>query len=75
MPMIPLYIQPQQGTATAAGRISAFNFCNPFDHVLPIPGGSVSAADRAHLWGHYSEFFDSGGVINIFRPIFRPRRR
>lgn len=39
---------------SAANRISAFNFCDPFDHVLPVADGTVSAADRAHLWGLYS---------------------
>ena len=36
-----------------AGRSSAFNFCNPFDYVLPGMAGSIGAADRAHLWGLY----------------------
>ena len=32
-------------------RASAFNFCNPFDTVLPIVDGSVGKKDRHHLWG------------------------
>lgn len=39
---------------TEAGRYSAFNFCNPFDHVLPVPG-TLTAPDRLHLWGLYSD--------------------
>lgn len=40
-------------TASAANRISAFNFCDPFDHILPFADGTVSALDRQHLWGMY----------------------
>ncbi len=36
-----------------AARMSAFNFCNPFDHILPPSDGTVSALDRQHLWGMY----------------------
>ncbi len=42
------------GDTDLAKRLSAFNFCNPFDHVLPFADGTISAADRAHLWGLYS---------------------
>lgn len=38
----------------AAARVSAFNFCNPFDHVLPPADGTIGKLDRAHLWGLYS---------------------
>lgn len=34
--------------------LSAFNWCNPFDHILPFADGTVGATDRAHLWGLYS---------------------
>ena len=34
--------------------LSAFNFCNPFDDVLPFSTGTVSALDRQHLWGLYT---------------------
>lgn len=37
-----------------ANRISAFNFCDPFDHILPVADGTVSALDRQHLWGMYA---------------------
>ena len=53
MPLIPLFIQNELN-ADAANRISAFNFCNPFDHILPVPDGTVSALDRQHLWGMYA---------------------
>jgi hypothetical protein len=39
---------------TKAKRMSADNFCNPFDYVLPIPDGSIDQADRQHLLGLYS---------------------
>ena len=41
--------------AAIDGRFSAFNFCDPFDHILPIADGTVDAVDRQHLWGMYSE--------------------
>ena len=41
-------------SAGGSGRLSAFNFCNPFDHELPFSDGTVSNLDRAHLWGLYS---------------------
>ena len=53
MPLIPLLIQNEVNT-DADDRLSAFNFCNPFDHVLPVADGTVDSTDRAHLWGMYS---------------------
>ncbi len=53
MPLIPLYLHSPLEDSAAA-RASAFNFCDPFDHVLPIPDGTISTLDRAHLWGLYS---------------------
>lgn len=41
-------------TSAAASRLSAFNFCNPFDHILPFADGTIGSTDRAHLWGLYS---------------------
>ena len=60
MPLIPLFVHSALSAdsgveATALSkRLSAFNWCNPFDHVLPFADGSISASDRAHLWGMYS---------------------
>ena len=39
---------------TAAERRSAFNFCNPFDHVLPLPDSTIDANDRMQLLGWYT---------------------
>jgi hypothetical protein len=38
-------------TAADADLLSAFNFCNPFDTVLPPPDSDVSGLDMQHLWG------------------------
>lgn len=43
-----------------ANRLSAFNFCNPFDHILPFANGTINDLDRAHLWGVYSGSFGTG---------------
>lgn len=50
---------------TVEERRSAFNFCNPFDHVMPGPDGSVDKPDRAHLWGLYSGIAVGTGVAVI----------
>lgn len=50
MPLIPLFIQNEVG-AGDADLLSAFNFCNPFDHILPFSDGTVSDLDMQHLWG------------------------
>ncbi len=34
-------------------RMSAFNFCDPYDHILPPSNGTISEMDRQHLWGMY----------------------
>ncbi len=56
MVVIPHFVQNEldAGDTDLADRLSAFNWCNPFDHILPFSDGTVSAADRAHLWGLYS---------------------
>ena len=51
MPLIPLLVQNEVNT-DASSRVSAFNFCDPFDHVLPTPG-TTSYIARQHLWGMY----------------------
>lgn len=53
MPLIPLFVQNEL-QAAAANRLSAFNFCDPFDHILPFSDGTIGKTDRAHLWGLYS---------------------
>lgn len=52
---IPHFVQNELDASDIdlAKRLSAFNFCNPFDHILPFADGNVGAADRAHLWGLY----------------------
>jgi len=39
---------------TSGNRASAFNFCNPFDHILPPVDGDIENLDRQHLWGLYT---------------------
>ena len=48
---------------TKAKRMSAINFCNPFDDVLPDVGATVDAADMQHLWGLYS------GILALPTPV------
>ncbi len=36
-----------------AARMSAFNFSNAWDDILPLSNGTISALDRQHLWGLY----------------------
>jgi len=36
-----------------ANRMSAFNFCSPFDCVLPASDGAIKQANWWHLWGMY----------------------
>ncbi len=57
--------------ADLAKRLSAFNFCNPFDHIFPFANSVIDTDDRAHLWGVYSGTF--GG--RIIYPIWLRRRR
>jgi len=56
MPLIPLFVQNELDASDTdlADRLSAFNFCDPFDHILPFSDGTVSALDRQHLWGLYT---------------------
>lgn len=54
---------------SAATRMSAFNWCNPFDHVLPIPDGSITNTDRAHLWGMYSGIRPGGAAATANRTL------
>ena len=68
MVFIPHFVQ-NEVSEDAAGRLSAFNFCNPFDHVLPIADNAILAPDRAHLWGLVSTI-PVGGVVppSVGRP-------
>lgn len=56
MPLIPLFVQNELDASDTnlANRLSAFNWCDPFDHILPFTDGTVGAGDRAHLWGMYA---------------------
>lgn len=51
MPLIPLFIQNELDAGDDPERWSAFNFCDPFDAVLPFANSEISALDRQHLWG------------------------
>ncbi len=80
MVVIPHFVQNELDASDAglADRLSAFNWCNPFDHVLPFSDGTVSAADRAHLWGMYSGIAvgaPSLGFADITPSILQRRRR
>jgi len=46
-----------------ATLLSAFNWCNPFDHIFPFPDATVGEADRAHLWGLYSGIAVAAPVV------------
>lgn len=62
---------PLGASSTAAdvsNRISAFNFCDPFDHILPLTDGTVSALDRQHLWGLYSGIAAGSVVFFTMQP-------
>jgi len=53
--LIPHFVQLEVDAGDSpANRLSAFNFCNPFDHTLPFTDGVISALDRQHLWGMYA---------------------
>ncbi len=71
MALIPHFVQNEldAGDTDLAKRLSAYNFCNPFDHVLPFADGTVSAADRAHLWGLYSGIAVGGAVAPTGPPL------
>lgn len=52
MPLLPLFVQNEISN-TLAARMSAFNFSNAWDEILPPPDNTISALDRQHLWGMY----------------------
>ena len=56
MPLIPLFVQNELDASDTDldNLLSAFNWCNPFDHILPFADGTIGETDRAHLWGVYS---------------------
>jgi len=50
--LIPHFVQNEvDASDSPAGRLSSFNFCNPFDHIMPLADGTINALDRQHLWG------------------------
>ncbi len=53
MPLIPLFLQSEV-LDDNDNLLSAFNFCDPFDHILPFPDNEINADDRAHLWGLFT---------------------
>ncbi len=67
MTYIPHFVQNEldSGDAGLAKRLSAFNFCNPFDHILPFSDGSIGALDRQHLWGLYTGIVAGAPVVKI----------
>lgn len=67
MPLIPLFIQNEVGSG-AADRLSAWNFSDAGDHILPFSDGSISNLDRQHLWGMYT------GIAVIAAPVVALRR-
>lgn len=67
MPLIPLFVQNEL-QAAAANRLSAFNFCDPFDHVLPFSDASIGALDRQHLWGLYAGIAAGAPVAAVVVP-------
>ena len=56
MTLLPHFVQNELDASDTdlADRLSAFNWCNPFDHILPFSDGAINASDRAHLWGVYA---------------------
>ncbi len=71
MPLIPLFVQLEldAGDTDLAKRLSAFNFSEPFDHVMPFSDGTISALDRQHLWGLYTGIpAATGDVLYIIVP-------
>ena len=51
------------GVDNQARRMSAFNFCDPFDHILPVADNTISALDRQHLWGMYIGIAVAGAAV------------
>lgn len=54
--LIPHFVQNELDASDTdlANRLSAFNWSNPFDRVLPFTDGTIGAGDKAHLWGLYA---------------------
>ncbi len=69
MPIIPIFIQNELQSG-AADRLSAFNFCDPFDHILPFADGTVAALDRQHLWGMYKGIAVGGVSPTLYYEVF-----
>ena len=57
------FITDPLGVDNQARRMSAFNFCDPFDHILPVADNAISALDRQHLWGMYIGIAAAGAVV------------
>jgi hypothetical protein len=66
MPLIPIFLGAEVNT-DAANRLSAFNFCDPFDFIMPLADGGITNLDRQHLWGMYAG-------IAVEEAIGRPHR-
>jgi hypothetical protein len=57
--IIKWYSAPSQSVpipSSQQARMSAFNFCNSYDEVLPLVNGEITNVDRYHLWGNYLRF-------------------
>lgn len=65
MPLIPLFVQGVRDINISDRDIlSAFNFCNLYDHIMPAPRSSVIESDRAHFLGLFTGVLDNiGGEI------------
>ncbi len=78
MPLIPLFIQ-NEVEGIDIERMSMFNFCDPFDHVLPFVDNEIDSVDRQHLWGLFSGIeaappSDAEELTDIAIYIYRHRR-
>lgn len=71
MPLIPLFIQ-NEVDAGDADLLSAFNFCDAGDHILPFSDGSVSDLDQQHLWGLYTGIVVAAPVVPTPEPAPAP---
>lgn len=62
MTLVPHFVQNELDASDTnlANRLSAFNWCDPFDHILPFADGTISAGDRAHLWGMFAGIVVAG---------------
>lgn len=54
MTLLPHFVQLEVDAGDNADLLSAYNFCNPFDQILPISDGDISVLDMQHLWGLYT---------------------